>query len=141
MHDNPHASRVHLTKRYNADGPLWFASVNSQDPFPITDHALTLDADGNPVLSLALPVASAQIGEPPSEAQAIKEQAAKTWGAPAPDPREGIPGWTPPLAQQVVRNAEMTVGFRDSNPSAAMLAGIRDVIRLRHRDNIGEAFA
>ncbi len=108
MHDNPYASHVRLTKRYNADGPVWFAAIGASAAFHVADYALTVDSDGSTMLSLALPVASLQLGDKASAPEAVTDldkaqtptpknerHPVSVWGAPAKDPRSTIPGWTP----------------------------------------------
>lgn len=87
----------------------WVARINGAE-FPIADFGVAPAEDGTtPLVSLLLYADSVTVGEQEAESPAsvAAESRPAPWGTPGrPDPREGIPGWSPNLAEQVARNAE-----------------------------------
>ncbi len=99
---------VELKPMHNADdGRVWFAQIDGGPQFPIIDHAMQTDVDGNATLSLVLSVDSLSIGGKPATTAPPAEESkvVQVWGAPGQkDPREGLPGWEPEkLGEQVAR--------------------------------------
>lgn len=100
----------------------WLARVNGVE-VPVDAFAIEPGEAGDRRVMVSLAVAAdvVQVGDPaaagtqhavrPATPEATQPTIRTPWGAPGhPDPREGIPGWTPDpsLAQQVADNAALT---------------------------------
>lgn len=77
------------------------ARVNGAE-FPVFGYEIASAEDGRVLATLVVEVASLSIGDPsqgitaPVVRSAAPEKPTKgTWGQSGPDPREGIPGWSP----------------------------------------------
>jgi hypothetical protein len=74
---------------------------------PIAGYAIE-PAESGPGVNLVLLPDSVTIGLPPTPPVKVPEKTAepvRVWGSTGRDPREGLPGWTPRLAEQVAQNA------------------------------------
>jgi hypothetical protein len=93
----------------------WFARINGSE-FPVLGYEAGPTDDGRVSVMLAVAADSLVIGGPssgvatPAPQQTAPPQrhprrrakkVASSWGSPGPDPREGIPGWTPPTDEPV----------------------------------------
>jgi hypothetical protein len=110
--DIEHAEAQHQAALGKASGLT--ARVNGAE-FPIFGYEIASAEDGRVLATLVVEAASLSIGDPsqgtaaPVVRPAAPEKPTKgTWGRPGPDPREGIPGWTPEssLGEQVAQNAQ-----------------------------------
>lgn len=79
----------------------WHARIGSVD-IPLDSVTVDLD-NGTPTIGMIFQADTVTIGEAAPAPEAKPEQPPLTpWGAPGvPDPRAGIPGWTPEAAQEV----------------------------------------
>jgi hypothetical protein len=131
----------------------WLARINGVE-FPVSDYGVgPIEGSTQALVSLLVPADSLQVGEPSTAVQepqvrpAVPEpKRASSWGAPGPDPREGIPGWPPTLGEQVAENAAKTsavvvVAHFDGHPMHrdAVLGEMRDQIRVRSGYGPGSA--
>jgi hypothetical protein len=107
----------------------WLARINGAE-FPVSDYGVgPIEGSTQALVSLLVPADSLQVGDPstavqePQVSPATPEpKRASSWGAPGPDPREGIPGWTPPTDEPV--KVEFVSG--DSN---RLVSSVRESIR------------
>ena len=93
----------------NTEVTEWVAVVGDTE-VPIGGYAIEQTASGTPALSLVLYPESLTIGAAPAVKAKGPETTAepvKVWGRPARDPREGLPGWNPTVAQQVADQAQV----------------------------------
>jgi hypothetical protein len=86
----------------------WLARINGAE-FPVVTYgAQPAEVGAKTLVSLLVPADSLQVGDPSTGVQepqvrpAVPEpKKASSWGALGLDPREGIPGWTPPTDEPV----------------------------------------
>jgi hypothetical protein len=135
----------------NATETGWSARINGTE-FPVLDFSLQKLDDGKVAVSLVAIADSVQAGDPslstatPRVPAALPEEKPKRgrWGQPRPDPREGIPGWTPEPSpgEQVAQNAAPIQIHLDPavdlDPTSAAL---RREIRRGFHGNAGGALA
>lgn len=57
-----------------------------------------VNTDAGPAVTITLPASSVSVGIRPAPTTP-EGRAARTWSGNRPDPREGIPGWTPEVVQ------------------------------------------
>lgn len=113
----------------------WLARINGVE-FPVVTYGVEPAEQGvKALVSLLVPADSLQVGGPSTAVQEPqvrpaappRNERASSWGAPGPDPREGIPGWTPPT------NTSTSVTF-DSPLTATSSAHAAQVLLQRRFD-------